>query len=182
MRDRKVAARYAGALMISALAEGNLTAVAESYAAVLATSEGNQNLRIFMDSPQVDNQEKKDLLKAVFGGKIEDVLLHFFYLLIDKNRIENAADIGEEFAAMVEQHEGVVRAQVVTAVALPDDLAESLSRKLSALTGARIILETKTDPAVLGGVCVTMGDQILDGTVRNNLELLRKKLEKAPVR
>ncbi len=182
MRDRKVASRYAGALMASALAEGNLVDVAESYAAVLDAVKDNQDLRIFMDSPQVADQEKKDLLKNVFGDKIEILLLHFFYLLIDKNRIENTRDIGEEFAAMVEKHEGLVRARVTTAVALPADLAVSLTEKLSVFTGARVILENKIDPAVIGGVCVTMGDQILDGTVRNNLDQLRNSLEKAPMR
>ena len=182
MRDRKVASRYAGALMASALAEGNLVDVAESYAAVLNSVKDNQDLRIFMDSPQVADQEKKDLLKSVFGDKIENLLLHFFYLLIDKNRIENTRDIGEEFAAMVEEHEGIVRAQVTTAVALPSDLAASLTEKLSVFTGARVILENKIDPAVIGGVCVTMGGKILDGTVRSNLDLLRNKLEKASVR
>ncbi len=182
MRDRKVASRYAGALMTSALAEGNLVDVAESYAGILDVVEGNQDVRIFMDSPQVSDQEKKDLLQSVFGQKIETVMLHFLYLLIDKNRIENFRDIGEEFADMVEKHQGIVRAQVTTAVALPDDLAAGLKEKLSAFTGAQVILENRIDPAVIGGVCVTMGDQILDGTVRNNLDLLRGKLEKTQVR
>lgn len=182
MRDRKVASRYAGALMTSALAEGSLVEVAESYAALISVAKDSLELRTFMDSPQVADQEKKDLLKGVFGEKIEKILLHFLYLLIDKNRIENFADIGEEFAEMVEKHEGVVRAQVTTAITLPEDLAASLIEKLSALTGARVILETKIDPAVIGGVCVTLGDKILDGTVRTNLDDLRNTLEKTQVR
>ena len=182
MRDRKVATRYAGALMTSALAEGNLVEVSESYAALISVVKNSLDLRTFMDSPQVADEEKQDLLKNIFGDKIEKVLLHFLYLLIDKNRIENFRDIGEEFAAMVEEHQGVVRAQVTTAVTLPEDLAASLTEKLSVLTGARVILENKIDPAVIGGVCVTLGDKILDGTVRSNLDELRNTLEKAPVR
>ncbi len=181
MRDRKVASRYAGALMTSALAEGNLVEVAESYAGIMDSVKGHQELRIFMDSPQVADQEKKDLLKDVFGEKIEKVLLHFLYLLIDKNRIENFRDIGEEFAELVEKDQGVLRASVVTAVELAEDLSGSLQNKLASLTGKKIVLEKKVDPAVLGGVCVTMGDKILDGTVRTNLEGLRKNMEQAPV-
>ena len=182
MRDRKVATRYAGALMTSALAEGNLVEVGESYAGIISVVKDNLELRTFMDSPQVADQEKKDLLKNIFGDKIEKILLHFLYLLIDKNRIENFRDIGEEFANMVEKHQGVVRAQVTTAVTLPEDLAASLTEKLSALTGSRVVLENKIDPAVIGGVCVTFGDKILDGTVRSNLDHLRNTLEKAQVR
>ena len=182
MRDRKVAVRYAGALLTSAKAGGVLADVAESYAAVLDLMASNKDLVIFLFSPQVRTQEKKTLLEKVLGGRIEAVLLHFFYLLIDKKRIEDIRDIGEEFADQVERDQGVVRARVVTAIELPADLAEQLQGKLADLTGARIILEKKVDPAVIGGVCVTMGDQILDGTVRSNLDSLRKNLEKAQVR
>ena len=181
MRDRKVATRYAEALLISAKAEGVLTGVADSFAAVMAITAANPNLVIFMDSPQVRTEEKKELLQKVFGAKIEPVLLNFFFLLIDRNRIENTGDIGEVFAELVEQEMGIVRAQVVTAIALPDDLAASLTSKLAAYTGAKVILERKIDPAVIGGVCVTMGDKVLDGTVRTNLDLLGKTLGAARV-
>ena len=182
MRDRKVAVRYAGALLTSAKAEGVLTDVAESYTAFLEVLGGHRDLVVFLYSPQVRTEEKKEMLQKVFGASIEPVLLHFFYLLLDKKRIENIRDIGEEFADQVEKDQGVVRARVVTAIEMPADLAEQLQARLAALTGARIVLENKIDPAVIGGVCVTMGDQILDGTVRTNLDLLKKKLEKAPVR
>lgn len=182
MRDRKVATRYAGALLASAKAEGKLEGVAESYASVMEVVAGHPQLIIFIDSPQVATQEKKDLLKSVFGGKIEPILLNFFYLLIDKKRIANARDIGEEFANLVEEEMGVMHAQVVTAVALADDLSARLEAKLGAMTGKKIILDKKIEPAVIGGVRVTLKDQVLDGTVRTNLDLLRKKLEQAPVR
>lgn len=182
MRDLKVATRYAGALLLSARERGVVDGVAESYAAVLESVKGNRNLRTFMDSPQVATQEKLDLIKAVFGERIEPVLLHFIYLLIDKNRIENFRDIGEEFAAMVEAEQGIVRAQVLTAVPLADDLAEQLNARLATRTGKTVILEKRVDPAVVGGVKVTLGDYVLDGTVRTNLDQLKKTLGKTTVR
>ena len=182
MRDRKVATRYAEALLISAKADGVLTDVAESYAAVMDLVKDNQGLIIFMDSPQVRTEEKKELLQKVFGEKIEKVLLNFFFLLIDRNRIESARDIGEVFAEIVEEEMGVIRAQVTTAIDLPADLATSLQAKLAAFTGKKIILEPKTNPAVIGGVCVTLGDKVLDGTVRTNLDELSKALGEAQIR
>lgn len=182
MRDRKVATRYAEALLDTAKAEGTLDSVAESLAAVLNAVKDNHLLRIFMDSPQVRTEEKKELLQKVFGDKIEPVLLNFFHLLIDKHRIENIRDIGEVFADLVEAEQGYLRARVVTAITLPDDLAAALKGKLAAHSGKKIILEKKTDPAVIGGVCVTLGDKILDGTVATNLNLLRKALSQAQIR
>ena len=182
MRDRKVATRYAGALLASAQEAGVLEGVAESYAALLELQLGQTDLRVFLESPQVRTEEKKELLGTVFGGRVEPLLLNFVYLLIDKNRMENFRDIGEEFAALVEREAGVMRAKVTTAVPLPDDLEKKLRDKLAGLTGKTMILEKRVDPAVIGGVKVVMEDKILDGTVRTNLDLLRKTLEKAPVR
>jgi F-type H+-transporting ATPase subunit delta len=182
MRDRKVATRYAGALLASAKQAGVLDGVAESYASLLELHLGRTDLRIFLESPQVRTEEKKELLQTVFGPRIEPLLLNFVFLLIDKNRMENFRDIGEEFAALVERERNVMRARVTTAVALPDDLEQQLRDKLAAMTGKTMILEKRVDPAVIGGVKVVMGDKILDGTVRTNLDLLRKTLEKAPVR
>jgi F-type H+-transporting ATPase subunit delta len=167
MRDRKVASRYAEALLETAKTYGVLDDVADSFAGVLAAVKDNEELRIFMDSPQVRTEEKKELLVKVFGGKIEPVLLSFFHLLL---------------AELVEAENGYLRARVVTAIKLPDDLSASLESRLAEITGKKIILEKRTDPAVIGGVCVTLGDKILDGTVRTNLDLLRKTMGKARVR
>jgi len=167
--------------MLSAKADGGLPGVAESFAAVLDAVKDNVDLRIFMDSPQVRTEEKKELLQTVFGDAFEPVLLNFFFLLIDKNRIENARDIGEVFAELVEADRGVQHAQVVTAVPMPSDLADRLRKRLAEYTGKTIVLDNKVDPHVIGGVCVTLGDKILDGTVRTNLDLLAKSLGRARV-
>jgi len=182
MRDRRVAGRYAEALLRTAKPAGALAGCAESYAGVLEVMAANRDLVIFLDSPQVREQEKKEVLQKVFGPRLEPVLLDFFNLLLDRNRIELLRDIGEVFAELVEADQGLVRARVVTAVALPADLETKLRDKLAQVTGKNVVLEKKVDPAVLGGVCVTLGDRIIDGTVRTNLDSLRKKLATAQVR
>lgn len=182
MRDRRVAARYAEALLRTAKPGGTLAGCAESYAGVLEVMAASRDLVIFLDSPQVREQEKKEVLKKVFGPRLEPVLLDFFNLLIDRNRIELLRDIGEVFAELVEADQGLVRARVVTAIALPADLEAKLRDKLAQVTGKTVILDKKVDPAVLGGVCVTLGDRIIDGTVRTNLDRLRKTLGGAQVR
>lgn len=182
MRDRKVAARYAEALLRTAKPAGTLAGCAESYAGVIEVMAANRDLVIFLDSPQVSEREKKEVLQKVLGPRLEPVLLDFFNLLLDRNRIELLRDIGEVFAELVEADQGLVRARVVTAIALPADLEAKLRDKLAQVTGKNVVLEKKIDPAVLGGVCVTLGDRIIDGTVRTNLDRLRKTLATAQVR
>ena len=182
MRDRKVAGRYAEALLRTAKPAGTLVACAESYAGVLEVMAASRELVIFLDSPQVREQEKKEVLKKVFGPHLEPVLLDFFNLLMDRNRIELLRDIGTVFAELVEADQGLVRARVVTAIALPADLETKLRDKLAHVTGKSVILDKKVDPAVIGGVRVTLGDRVIDGTVRTNLDCLRKTLATAQVR
>jgi len=182
MRDRNVALRYAKALLEVTIERGLVDGVNESFNGMMAALAGFPGLRIFMQSPQVPTQEKKALLRKVLSDQVEPVLLDFMELLLDKDRMIHIADIQEEFQTLVERHNGLQRATVVTAVSLPADLEEQLVARLEAHSDCRIILDKKVDPSVIGGVCVTLGDKILDGTVRSGLDDLRTTLEKAPLR
>ena len=182
MRDRNVATRYAEALLIATREAGQVAGVAESYAALQEITASNRDLRTFLEAPQVTLEEKKQLLRKMLSGRVEPLLLNFVLLLLDKGRIEFFRDIGDLFAVMVEKEQGYQRATVTTAIELPSDLEQKLHQRLESVSGTKIILQKKVDPAVIGGVCVTMGDKILDGTVRTNLNLLGKALREAPLR
>ncbi len=182
MRDRRLATRYAGALLAAAKRAGVQGAVAEAYAAVREVVAAHPPLVTFLEGPQVPEDEKKQLLASVFGARVEPMLLNFFHLLVDKNRIELLDDIGAELARLHEADQGLQRALVTTAVALPGDLEAQLKGRLEALTGARVVLEKRIDHDVIGGVCVTMGDRILDGTVRSHLDRLSERLLGASLR
>ncbi len=182
MRDRKVADRYAQALLEVALDRGVLDGLEESFDSLIEVVADRGDLRHFMQSPQVPTHEKKALIHDTLGGRVEPTLLNFLELLLDKDRILHLADIHEAFGLRLASHRGLQRADVVTAIPLADDLAAKLRQKLEALTGQTIVLENRVDPAVIGGVCVTMGDRIIDGTVRTGLARLHETLEKAPLR
>lgn len=182
MRSRGVASRYAQALLDTSRKAGVLDGVAESYAAVVALYAERPDLASFLEGPQVADQEKEQLLDNVFGGKIEPALLHFFHLLLRKGRVEHLVDIQATFQELVEIDQGFVRARVVTAVPLPEDLERDLTDKLASLTGKKITLTKRVDPAVIGGVRVSMGDQVIDGTIQTNLAKMRAQLSATDVR
>ncbi len=182
MRDRRVASRYAEALLVAARQQDLVAPLAESFHAVALSVAQTRDLQVFLRAPQIARTAKKELLRSVLADRVEPLLVHFLDLLLDKDRITDLQEIESEFARMVETARGVQRAIVVTAVPLASDLDELLRERLQALTGKSIILEKKIDPAVIGGACVTMGDEILDGTVRTGLSRLRQQLEQTPLR
>jgi F-type H+-transporting ATPase subunit delta len=182
MRDPKVAIRYAGALLNAAREVGQVEEIAESYADLRETLRGHVELATFLESPQVTTREKHELLENLLSGRVEPLLVNFVLLLLEKDRIFFFGDICEQYALLVEKERGYRRAVVTTAVALPDDLEQKLVQRLASLTGSKIILEKKVDPRVIGGVRVVLGDEVVDGTVRTNLERVRKQLGEAPLR
>lgn len=182
MRNRAVALRYAQALVNAAKKADVLDGTAESFAGVIQVLDAQPQLEKLLTGPQVDEAKKKDLLTKLFDGRIEPVLSHFLDLLVEKQRTESVREIQDEFAQLVEVEHGFVRAEVTTAVPLPQDLEQDLAAQLGKLTGRKVKLQKTLDPAVLGGVCVTMGDRVIDGTIRTNLERLRSQLGQADVR
>ncbi|MDY0110865.1 MAG: ATP synthase F1 subunit delta [Candidatus Krumholzibacteria bacterium] len=182
MRDHKVALRYSRALLAVAADRDMVDALDESYAGLAQIIAGHPEFALFLENPQVPLAQKKALIGRVLGERVEPLLIQFLDLLLDKGRIQHLADIQTAFAALVEDYKGLQRATVTTAVPLAADLEARLVEKLAGLTGRRIVLEKNTDSSVLGGVCVTMGDFILDGTLRTGLRRLREALEAAPLK
>jgi len=182
MRDRNVAVRYAQALLNVAIERDKVDGITESFDGITEAVAGHDDLRVFMQSPQVRTQEKQQLIQTVFADKVEPTLLHFLELLLEKDRIMHLADIHVEYTTLVETHRGMQRVRVVTAVPLDGDLETALRNKLASLTGKTIILDMKVDPSVIGGVCVTMGDQIIDGTIATGLGRIGHALEQSPLR
>ena len=173
MRNRAVAARYAQALLTTAKKGDALDGVSESFAGMIEVLDAHPNLEFLLTGPQVTEAKKKSLITTLFTDRIEPVLMHFLDLLVEKQRMVFVREIQDEFARLVEIEHGFTRATVTTAIPLPE---------LGKMTGRKIKLETTVDPTVIGGVCVTMGDRVIDGTIRTNLDKLRTQLGQADVR
>ena len=83
----------------------------------------------------------------------------------------------KRYGARLMDHQRVVRAQVVSAVALPADRVQKLETSLGALTGRRVLMTTATDPGLMGGVVTRIGSTVYDGSVRRQLEKMREHIE-----
>ncbi len=176
MREESVARRYAAALFNQAKETDTVTTAANDLQLVAETVAGSGHLRAMLAQPLVTDDRKKLALKNVFAERISPMTLALLNLLIDKRRIELLPEVQAEFARRVLEYRNIAHATATSAVPLTPEQIVSLERSLEARTGKDIELEMAVDPSLIGGILVRIGDTVLDGTVRGNLERLREQL------
>lgn len=181
IRDRGVAHRYAAALFGAAKQRGELETVRRDLSGLEAMHEKDASLQLFLEAPNVRDEEKRSLIERLLQALVSPVTLHFLLLLLRKKRIQHLPLVFDDFRRLYEEEHGLERAEVRTAVPFPADLEEQLTRRLEALSGRKISLVRRVDPSIIGGVVVLLRGKILDGSVRRRLDALRDELMAARV-
>jgi F-type H+-transporting ATPase subunit delta len=109
-------------------------------------------------------------------GKISQLALNLTYLLITKNKCKIASQIAENYDRLTDEHHGIKRAEVITAISLDDKDRSSLKRQLETITGSKIIVQFQTDPDIIGGIIARVDGCLIDGSIRSKLEILKRNL------
>ena len=107
-----------------------------------------------------------------------DLLKNFLNLLLDKNRIGSIQEITEYYEKLTDDISNVARAEVITTRPLKDDAKERLGKAIEALTSKSVKMEVREDKGLIGGVIVKIGDLVLDGSVKAQLEGLKESLKR----
>ena len=174
MASEVVAKRYARAAFEIAVEERQTAAWSQALGRI-ADFLGDREAARVLENTRA-SQEVKHRLIAAGLGDLPRTSLNLAHILVNKGRTALAPEIAQQFARMIEQHEGVARARAVTAVELSDTDLRALSQRLRDATGRQIVLETAVDPSILGGVVVQIGDRLIDGSTKAKLEALRDSL------
>lgn len=178
VKQRGAARRYARALLDVALGQGGAEAVQSELRDLVVLLAEHSELAGALAHPALAIERKqavaRDVLARLGTGELTTRLID---LLLTRGRLDLLPDIEEAFTAGWNTHRGVLTAEAVTASALTEAQEQKLSAALAGASGRGIELRTAVDPKVLGGVRVTMGGRIYDGTVRGRLEGLRRHLE-----
>lgn len=181
MLSHEVAKKYAGALFLSVKEKNLFDAAYEQFNQLKVLVAKDKSLVNFLSAPQVTDENKKKLIRDVFSSRLERLFVEFLVVLVDKNRINFLVEIIDEFDRLVEAERGIGRATVITALKLNDAERSSLINKLAAKTNLEIILEEKVDPSILGGMIIVLHNEIIDGSIRHELDLLEEQLSKVRV-
>ena len=175
-----VAHRYARALVDLVLAPKSPLkpedAVAQLRAVEQMISE-SWELKNALLTPAITASRKR----AVMGSLLERIpashlVRNFIYVVIDHRRMGLISEIREAFEQLVDERLGFARAEVTSAAALADTQQASIEGELSRLTGKRMRLRFDVDPALVGGVTARIGSTMYDGSVRGQLQRMRREL------
>lgn len=139
-------------------------------------AENPDYLRL-LTSASLSKDERCGLLDEAFRGKIAPYLLNFLKILCEKGHLRQLSGCAQEFRARYHDDHGILTATAVTATPLTPALREKLTKKLEQMTGKQIDLQVKVDPRVLGGVRLELDGRQLDGTVKNQFDMLRRELQ-----
>ena len=178
MTDQIAGKRYALALFNASesAGEGLTEQIQNELSFISILWEKNAELRTFLEAPQISGEEKDKLLQTTFKGKISELLLQFLLFLLSKGRLENIFGINTQYDRLLKEKEGLVEAQVITASPLDEGLYASLKSKMEKKTGKKVSLIFKLDPEIIGGIRVIVGNQIIDHSIRTELDKLREDL------
>lgn len=178
MSVRASAARYARALLDVTLAEkGNPEQIETELAALADLFAGNGELQSVMTNPAIPVTGKVGVMKELLTRlKPSPVLGKLLMMLAERDRLLLVPDLLDIYRERLMDHQQVVRAEVTTAAPLPQDRAALLQQRLAEVTGRRVTMTTKVDPALIGGVIARVGSTVYDGSVATQLTTMKQRL------
>ena len=179
-RASDVGARYARALFDLAVETEALEAVEADLTSLKSMIAASADLRLLLASPALSAEDKaKGLAALAARAEFCDTTRKFLGLLAANRRVSALSPIIEAFARLAEARRGVVSAHVVTAVAMSKAQTAGLAAALRATLGKDPMIETRVDPAILGGVKVRVGSRLYDASLKSKLDSLKFALKRA---
>jgi F-type H+-transporting ATPase subunit delta len=172
----KAATRYASSLLQFGIERNELEVIAADISLLGSTIDSSHELVLFLRSPIINKSQKKNALNEIFKGTISPVTSSFLDILVNKGRESLVIDVVKAFHKLYNQHSGIIEVEVTSASELDEVQKTNLSSSLSKRTGKKILLKTKIDKSVIGGIKARIDDTVIDGTIQYKLEQLRNTL------
>ena len=172
--DRTLA--YAEALFSVARAEGTLGEVEDELFRFSQTLQGSDELREALTDPGIPAARRQQIIEDLLGGRASSTSVALVSLVVGTGRAKDLPAIIRQLVDMSAAEANKEVAEVRSAVPLTDDQRKRLAEALSEATGKQVEVKVVIDPAVLGGAVATVGDTVIDGSVRTRLDRLKNAL------
>ena len=174
----EIATVYARSLFEVAKERGKLDVVREQLGEFADALDKTRELQVFFFSPYFSTKEKQEGLDRAVSGA-EEIFINFLKLLIENHRTPVIFRIRREFERLWEQENKLLPVRVTSAVELDKATVDQLRDRIAEQTGRKVDFASEVDPEILGGIVVRVGNSVLDASIRNRLEQLRKQVARA---
>jgi F-type H+-transporting ATPase subunit delta len=171
----EIAEVYARSLFEVAQEHDKLDVVREQLGAVADALANDRELSVFFFSPYFSTEEKQDGLRRVVVDA-DPTVINFLELLIEKHRMPVLFRIRREYDTLWERANNVLPVEITSAIELDEQTVKGIGDRIGAQTGQHVELTARVAPEIIGGVVLRVGNQILDASIRNRLERLRRQV------
>lgn len=170
---------YAKALLELAAAQGQTDAVATETAALLALVDADAQLGALLSNPKFGKAEQSALVLRVFKGRVSDLTLRFLQVVAAKGRLAQLGEILASVQSAIAHLRGEIDVLATVPAALDAAATDKLRAEIAKSLGKSVVLATKVDPAILGGITLRIGDQLIDASVATRLKKMNVRLADA---
>ena len=174
----EIARVYAEALFEVAKEKGKLDEIREELAQFADTLAESKEMQVFFFSPYFSSAEKKDGIRRVVDGA-DDEFVNFLELLAEKHRMPVVFRIRRQFDDLWKRENRKIDVTVTSATELDDKVVKQIGKEIESQTGRSVELSSELDDSILGGLVLQVGNMVLDASIRNRLEKLRKNVAQA---
>lgn len=180
MTGVKLSARYSKSLLLLAIERGELDQVFSDMQLVAKTCNENRDLVLLLRSPIIKTDKKRDVLREIFGDKINKTSLAFIEIITNKRREYFLEKIAEEFTRQYKENNRIATATVTTTVKLDEGLKEKIMALVKNQTRQDVELIERIDEKLIGGFILRIGDTQIDASIHRKLIDLKKSFSENP--
>jgi ATP synthase F1 delta subunit len=174
----EIAQVYARALFEVAKEHDILDEIHDDLGAFTTALEENRELAVFFFSPYFSSQEKKDGLERAVTGA-DPIFMNFLETLLERHRMPVIFRMRAQFEQLWDEEKKLLPVEITSSVQLDKEIVQSIGERIGEQTGQKVELSNKVDPEILGGLVVRVGNFVLDASIRNRLNQLRKQVARA---
>ena len=176
MISESLARRYSVAVFNLACDRNVLDTVAEEFSIIDGMLRKNDNFRYFLFSPKIDLNEKKKVLKSIFGDTVTPTLLNFFFLVLDKKRQTLLLKMYEHFSTLYDSYQNRTVITVKPAVSLDSDTHAEIKRVFEKILNKTVTIREEVDPSIVGGLQIRANNTVYDSSILYSLGMMKNLL------
>lgn len=171
-----IANRYATALFDIAFEKGAMLKFEEEARMILKVLADEADYLKLLSHPSITEEQKIELVEKAFAGQVSEEFIGLIALVIKKARTEYLVRILEKFISMAEEAAGVLKATVISAKPLTNQQLAQIKAHIENNTGKTVVIEEQIDASIIGGLIVRVGDKVVDGSIKGQMDALKAEL------